>query len=118
MDFQTFWEIYPRRVAKGVARKAWAKIDRTTQAFIISHLEIRVKDDEAWVNGDKCFIPHPASWLNGERWEDEYQTLQQPKPKSLKQMDDRELFKLATEKRIRTAGKDRFELIKAIIEGR
>jgi hypothetical protein len=28
------------------------------------------------------------------------------------------LFKLATEKRIRTAGKDRFELIKAIIEGR
>jgi hypothetical protein len=26
---------------------------------------------ESWLRNDGAYIPHPTTWLNGERWEDE-----------------------------------------------
>jgi len=123
--FDQFWQIYPQKKSKGQARKTWEKLvkDRiltpTVQQFILDHLTIRVADDDQWINGEKCFIPHPSTWLNAEGWKDEYETFADKKTpaRSLKQMSDQELLKLATDRGIRTQGKTRFELIDKLATG-
>jgi hypothetical protein len=34
-----------------------------------------------WLEADGQFIPHPASWLNGRRWEDELPVAPPPAPR-------------------------------------
>lgn len=72
MAFQTFWEKYPRKVSKKSAWKAWQKINFTDEVGgkIMKGLEAAC-ESEQWVKDDGRYIPHPATWLNGERWEDE-----------------------------------------------
>jgi len=74
--FATFWNCYPRKVAKPVALKAWMKInpDEAIQKAIIYGLS-RAKLSEQWQRDGGQYIPHPATWLNQRRWED-----QQPEP--------------------------------------
>jgi len=69
--FERFWEACPRKVGKGAARKAFdralAKIGSDDPlAVLLAALE-RVKP--TWT--DLQYAPHPATWLNEERWEDE-----------------------------------------------
>lgn len=67
--FTDFWSLYPRKVAKGAARKAWAKALKSTDAeSIITALKAQLP---AWQQSDPKFVPHAATWLNGERWADE-----------------------------------------------
>jgi uncharacterized protein YdaU (DUF1376 family) len=66
--FDDFWKHYPRKVSKPNALKAWLKLkpdDELTKTIIsaISKQNLSAKDEQ--------FIPHPASWLNARRWEDE-----------------------------------------------
>jgi len=70
--FARFWSAYPRRSAKAAASKAWAKIDPDTSllAAILRAVEAQAKS-EAWTKDAGKFVPYPASWLNGRRWEDE-----------------------------------------------
>ena len=63
--FEEFWKIYPRKTAKGAARKAWAKIAEP-EAVIAG--AVRFAADP---NRDATFTPYPATWLNGEQWLDE-----------------------------------------------
>lgn len=66
--FDEFWVLYPRKVGKGQARKAWAKaLKITTADVIIQALDRQVPD----LRGKCEFCPHPSTWLNGERWTDE-----------------------------------------------
>jgi len=71
-DFTAFWDAYPRRVAKGQARKAWrtAVIKRKIDPKIIILAAERFRDDpHRQVRGPE-FTAYPATWLNGERWND------------------------------------------------
>lgn len=68
--FDEFWSLYPRKIAKATARKAWAKLSAEQQLMaakaINTHCEYwKAKETELE------FIPHASSWLNGERYEDE-----------------------------------------------
>jgi hypothetical protein len=68
--FSAFWDAYPRRVGKGQARKAWGamlKKDVAPEAVVKAAQDFanRCTDTE------ERFIPHPSTWLNGERWTDE-----------------------------------------------
>lgn len=67
--FETFWEIYPRRVGKGKAEAVWAKLSMQDQDAAIEALPNHV---DRWTaeNTDPKFIPHPSTWLNGQRWLD------------------------------------------------
>ncbi len=69
--FDAFWLSYPRKVSKPTALKAWSKLspDADLQADIIGALEFQ-SQSEQWRRDDGRFIPHPATWLNGRRWED------------------------------------------------
>ena len=70
--FELFWSDYPRKEGKKAARKAWDKIkpgqDQLGQ--ILNALRIQKKSDQ-WTRDGGQYIPHPATWLNGERWKDE-----------------------------------------------
>jgi len=69
--FDNLWKIYPKKVGKGTAKKALAKAMTKATADQIEHsLAVFVR---AWGNQDKKFMPHLATWLNGERWDDEIQ---------------------------------------------
>ena len=69
-SFDDFWRAYPRRVAKKDALKAWNHIKPTVYPKIFSALEHHRQSDD-WSRDNGRFIPHAATWLNGERWEDE-----------------------------------------------
>lgn len=74
-DFQRFWELYPRKVGKKAAEKAFQKIAMTPQ--ILNEI-LDALDGTRWPESQ--YIPHPASWLNGERWTDERESGRPEKP--------------------------------------
>jgi SOS response regulatory protein OraA/RecX len=68
--FADFWTAYPRKVGKGDARKAYACAARKVKPEAI--LDALRRQTEAGVFGcERQFVPYPASWLRGERWDDE-----------------------------------------------
>ena len=70
--FDEFWKAYPRKTGKGAALKSWKKInpsDSTAQQ-IIDSLPAHIASEQ-WQKDNGQFIPHPATWLNQGRWEDE-----------------------------------------------
>lgn len=70
--FESFWKAYPRHVAKANALKAWAKlkVDDALLGKILAAIEAQ-KQSQQWQKDGGAFIPHPATWLNAHRWEDE-----------------------------------------------
>jgi hypothetical protein len=70
--FEQFWASYPKRVGKGDARKAW-RILHPPDA-----LQSRIRDALArqrlsrqWMADGGKYIPHPSTWLNQQRWDDD-----------------------------------------------
>ena len=67
-DFERFWTAYPRKSAKGTARRAWSKaILRADPQQIVAGAERYASDP----NREPPFTAHAATWLNGERWLDD-----------------------------------------------
>lgn len=69
--FNEFWEIYPRKMAKGDAIKAWQQMDAMQHFQKIIEAVKASSKMEAWVKEGGRFIPFPATWLRAQRWEDE-----------------------------------------------
>lgn len=67
-DFLEFYKEYPKKVGKQEAFKAWKKIKEPGKLIPLMIRGIR-EQKRSWT--DPKFIPHPATWLNGKRWEDE-----------------------------------------------
>ena len=74
-DFDEFWSQYPKKIGKAAAGKSWRKIKpsaelhQTILAAVSAH-----KTTDQWTKDGGKFIPHPATWLNQRRWEDEIET--------------------------------------------
>lgn len=71
--FDDFYQAYPRKAGRHAAELAWAKINPTPdlKARIIASVQAWAKTDQ-WK--DSQYIPHPATYLNQKRWEDEIPT--------------------------------------------
>lgn len=69
--FQSFYSRYPRKVGKDGARKAFSKAAQRAGGFqvIIDGAQRLAQDPN--LPTDRNFIPHPTTWLNQGRWEDE-----------------------------------------------
>lgn len=70
--FEEFYGEFPLHVSKQDAIRAWNKLrpDESLRGEIMSALEKQKKSDQ-WRREGGRYIPHPATWLNGRRWEDE-----------------------------------------------
>ena len=80
--FEAFWSIYPRKVAKAYAKqKFWAKVPTfpTNPEDLLNAVE-RAKESEQWQKDNGKFIPHPSTWINGERWTDMFEQIQSTDP--------------------------------------
>jgi uncharacterized protein YdaU (DUF1376 family) len=66
--FDIFWKQYPRKVAKPNAQKAWNKIKPDD---VVLKKMLDAINQQGLYSKEIQFVPHPASWLNAQRWEDE-----------------------------------------------
>ena len=85
--FERFWTAYPRRVAKQTAMRAFEKID-PDEAMLETMIAAigKWKMTDQWNEAGGQFIPHPATWLNQRRWEDELPKPGKQKPTVIAQM--------------------------------
>lgn len=70
--FARFWAEYPKKVSKGQAERAFAKLnpDEHLLETILAAVQ-RAKTREQWRKDGGKFTPHPATWLNAKGWEDQ-----------------------------------------------
>jgi hypothetical protein len=66
--FEKFWFAYPNKKAKGAAEKAFEKALATTD---LDTILIGVETYKA-NKDDRIDYCHPSTWLNQQRWSDEY----------------------------------------------
>ena len=70
--FDSFWNHYPRHEGKAKARESFLKAIKkgVTLDVLIDAIE-KHKQSAQWQKDGGQYIPHPATWLNQQRWEDE-----------------------------------------------
>jgi len=68
--FNEFWKLYPRKVSKKMAEKAWNRLSKLKQADALEALPNHI---QYWKlkNTETEYIPHATTWINQGRWEDE-----------------------------------------------
>lgn len=67
--FERFWSVYPRKVGKQSAKRAFERV-KVPLETLVTAVE-RQKCSDQWTQNNGQFIPHPATWLNQGRWDDE-----------------------------------------------
>lgn len=70
-EFDEFWLLYPRKVAKGHARRAHSSALKKAPHATIQAGLTRFLGDLAARGTSMQYVPYPATWINGERWADE-----------------------------------------------
>lgn len=81
--FDRFYSKYPRKQGKADGLKAFLKLNPNDELLcsIMNALDLNIKS-EAWQKDGGKFIPLPATWIRGRRWEDEIT----PKEKKFKSL--------------------------------
>ena len=68
--FEKFWSAYPRKA--GSKQKAFEAFKKAGVSLDILLEAIETQKNSAqWSKDNGQFIPHPTTWLNGKRWEDQ-----------------------------------------------
>jgi biotin operon repressor len=66
LEFDSFWESYPKKVDKGAALRAFRRaIKNLDPAVVIAGAKAYAEDPNL---PEKQFIKNPATWLNAEAW--------------------------------------------------
>jgi hypothetical protein len=76
--FSEFWKAYPRKVGPANAKKTFAKINPDEELMKKILHAIEQQKRIVWKDKDSQYIPHPSTWLTGERWEDEVSSFGKP----------------------------------------
>lgn len=75
-DFDTFWKLYPKRIGKADALKAWKQVLKIKTADEMIALTKAYSESKL---PDMTFIPYPSSWLNKGLYE-AIELAEKPKP--------------------------------------
>jgi hypothetical protein len=67
-DFENFWNAYPRKANKKAAAKAWVAV--VTESLIDEVIAGAIRFAHDPNLPPEQFIPHAATWLRSERWND------------------------------------------------
>lgn len=67
VEFERFWDIYPKHVGKATAEKVWLKSEISIETFVIIEQHLA----KAYLTTEKKFIPNPSTYLNQMRWTDD-----------------------------------------------
>lgn len=67
--FDAWWALYPKKVGKGAAVKAWEKAAASVgPERLMAALEVQAP---LLRQHDRRYQPHPSTWLNQGRWDDD-----------------------------------------------
>lgn len=78
-EFSLWYQSYPRKVGKAKALEAWLKCsDRPPIDQLLTILQRQIKHEQQWQGSNK-YIPHPSTYINQCRFEDEIE-IQTPPP--------------------------------------
>lgn len=72
-DFESLWNLYPKKEAKGFARVAWFKLLRSGQLPPVHEIRVAIQRfaaSEGWQREQGRFVPQMGNWLRGQRWLD------------------------------------------------
>ncbi len=69
-SFAAFYALYPRKIARKSAEKAWARVATSPEAIEQIMEALRGQLVEL-ICRERKFVPYPATWLNQQRFEDE-----------------------------------------------
>lgn len=70
--FAGFWSSYPRKAGRTAAREAFMKINPTDELTEEMLRAVALQSRSAqWQREGGRYVPSPAAWLEGRRWEDE-----------------------------------------------
>jgi hypothetical protein len=74
-NFESFWSTYPNKIAKGKAYEVFQLLSEENQIQSVSAIKNQVENNhfwKDWINDGKGgdSPPHPTTWLNQKRWED------------------------------------------------
>jgi hypothetical protein len=69
-DFDLFWQAYPNKKKKPKALEIFLRLNKAELLKIIEAVEAQKKTSQ-WTEDGGRFIPHPTTWLNQGRWEDQ-----------------------------------------------
>lgn len=84
--FVKFWRIAVRKSNKGAARKAFTRaLTKTSEQHLAAAWIVANQAWATWPQRD--VIPHPSTWLNGERWDDDPPQPHTPTSKTLNALD-------------------------------
>lgn len=70
-SFEEFWKEYPEKVGKGKAYDSWKKLSDETKLKCLEQIKLQVINKHFRNKSGVDYIPHPTTWLNQKRWEDE-----------------------------------------------
>ena len=70
-DFIRFYSAYPRKVSKPAALRAWKGLKADTALTDRIIADVKRRCDTEWKGQAIQYIPHPSTYLNQRRWEDE-----------------------------------------------
>lgn len=102
--FNNFWAAYPKKTQKEDALKAWKKLSPAPELVAKMIAAIKAQEQtEQWQRKGGQFIPYPATWLNGKRWEDELP--EAAKPKTQKELIEEGIRMAKEQKAARDANK-------------
>lgn len=71
LEFEDFWNIYPVKKAKSKAHESWCKLSDVEREKCTPAITKQIETKHFANNKGEDFIPHPTTWLNQKRWEDE-----------------------------------------------
>lgn len=67
--FERFWSVYPRKIGKQSAKRAFERV-KVPLETLVTAVE-RQKCSDQWTRDNGQYIPHPTTWLNQGRWDDD-----------------------------------------------
>lgn len=79
-SFVRFWEVWPKKVDKEDAYTVWMRLKPS--ASLVDTIIRAVEEQTAnnWIDTPKRFMPGPAKWLRGKKWNDEIIAPEADKP--------------------------------------
>jgi len=72
VQFEQFWKAYPKKIGKDKCFRWFNqnKVDHKLLQSMIQAIQTQKKTQQ-WIKENGQFIPHPYTWLNQGRWQDE-----------------------------------------------
>lgn len=77
-EFEKIWAMWPRKVGKPAAQKAYASAVKRAKPEVIAAGVTAALQFFARERTEIRFVPHLSTWLNQNRWEDELTPTNQP----------------------------------------